>query len=272
MVSLSRSIVPKVQDRGRLVEEMLPVSFPLPVPCSETEYSIRRQGPMGSAEHALQLQFLLRKLHPQPDPAANMNFTRFIYFQCYQKIQQRLCLPVRTGGRPFNELFSIDQITSEQLRSCFNPLGAESVVLDQKVLLHADGWIDQYWRLCLPDQYPDFEERDGEKYLVYSAEMAVDLHNLICRMFANLAEDLARVRDARNVKTKSLQGVTDEYVRAVESALEGVDWYMEFFASLVQSPCFRKHIKHPIIQEWVLSQALTKPNEAEEVRHFTSLR
>lgn len=66
-------------------------------------------------------------------------------------------------------------------------------MLDEKVLLHADGWIDQYWRLCLPSQDPVFEERDGEQYLVYNAAMAVSLHSLISRMFALVAEDLERV-------------------------------------------------------------------------------
>lgn len=224
---------------------------------------------MGSAEHALQLQFLLRKLHAQPNPSANTDFTRFIYFQCYPKIKQHLYLPVRSGSRPFIELFSNDQITPEELLSSFDPLGAEFLVLDEKVLLHADGWIAQYWRLCLPGQDPDFEERDGEKYLVYSAAMTVGLHSLIGRMFALLAEDLDRVRNARTVNTKSPQVVTNEYIRAVESALDGVDWYMEFFASLVQSPCFRNHITHPVVQDWVLNQARTRPNEMEEVGHFT---
>lgn len=101
---------------------------------------------MASAEHALQLQFLLRKVHStvesavdtgsSPDSTAANNFIRFVYFQCFPIIQQRLFLPVRHGSLPFKDLFCAGQIKSGELRSRFDKSAADDLVLDEKILLH----------------------------------------------------------------------------------------------------------------------------------------
>lgn len=232
---------------------------------------------MGSAEHALQLQFLLRQLHPKSESDADTDsiqesiaansFIRFVYFQCFPKIQQRLCLPVRPGGLPFKDLFCAGRIKPAELRSRFDKSAVDDLVLDQKILLHGDEWIDQYWKACLKGKKPGFEQCNDRKYLVYNDEMAVDLHNVISHMCKLLSEDLDRVRIARLVHTTT-ELVSGEYLQSVEAALDGVDYYMVFLASLLQSPCFWKHLRHPAVRDWVLNQAINKQDKIGEVWLF----
>lgn len=228
---------------------------------------------MASAEHALQLQFLLRKLHSKTpsngDPESNSqsaaaNLIRFIYFQCFPTIQQRLCLPVRHGGPPFKDLFSVGRITASQLRSSFDKSAINDLVLDEKILLHGDEWIVEYWKACWHGKEPNLDTCNDHKYLVYDAETAVGLHKVIRVMFKKLSNNLERVHSARLVHTKSAS-VTAEYLECVEAALDSVDYYMAFLASLVQSPCFWRHLRRPAVQEWVLKEASNNQNPTGKV-------
>lgn len=228
---------------------------------------------MGSAEHTLQLQFLLRKVHSKApsdaDPESNSesaaaNFIRFIYFQCFPKIQQRLCLPVRPAGLPFKDLFCSGRIKAAELRSRFDKSAANDLVLGEKILLHGDEWIVEYWKACWNDKELTLEARNDRKYLVYDAETAVGLHKVICVMFKKLSRNLERVHSARLVhETKA--PVTADYIESVEAALDGVDYYMVFLASLVQSPCFWKHLRHPAVNDWVLKEASNDRDPTGEV-------
>lgn len=222
---------------------------------------------MRSAEHALQLQFLLRKVHSKaasnddpesnPDFTAANNFIRFVYFQCFPKIQPRLCVPVRPGGLPFKDLFCKGRIKVSELRSRFDKSAADDLVLDEKILRHGDEWIVEHWRSRFKGQEPELEECDHGKYLVHNADVAVGLHKIICGMFRRLSENLERVRSARLAHTQKVP-VTADYLQSVEAALYGVDYYMVFLASLHQSPCFWKHLRHPAVQDWVLKEAGNK--------------
>lgn len=138
---------------------------------------------MGPADYALQLQFLLRNLHPKRGDADSnstlvsnppMDFIRFIYFQCFPTIKQRLYRPVRPGSRAFKDIFSDDGITSDELRLRFDKSAAdECPPLDQKILLRGDEWIVPYWKLCHRGREPEFEQCGDQKFIVPNQEMTV---------------------------------------------------------------------------------------------------
>lgn len=229
---------------------------------------------MGSADHALQLQFLLRNLHPKrgdadsnstevPNPPRD--FIRFIYFQCFPKIQQRLYLPVRPGSRAFKDIFSDDGITSDELRLRFDEsAAARCPSLDQKILLHGDEWIIPYWKLCRRGKKPEFEQCGDRKYIVHNEAMTVDLHKVIRRMFKLLTAELEKVQCART-PAKSFSAAD---IKLVKDALDNVDYYMAFLSSLLQSPCFWKYLQQPVLKQWVSNQAGDTMRNPDEVYSF----
>lgn len=208
---------------------------------------------------------MLSKLNPKndtsPEQQSAINLTRFVYFQCFLKIQQRLSLPVRPGGFQFKDLFSLDQIKHHELRSRFDKSAIDYLVPDEKILHYGDGWITGFWVFCHGKE-PGLEVRDGREYLVYDSKAAVALHKAIRYMFKLLCKDLEMVRCARQGNNGY---VTDSYIKSVEDALDGVDYSMTFFASLVRSPCFWKHIRHPSLVDWVLNAARNDSDWNDEV-------
>lgn len=60
-------------------------------------------------------------------------------------------------------------------------------------------------------------------------------------------------------------------LKSVENALDNVDYFMDFLSWLVQSPCFWKYLRQPVLQEWVLKQAGAMIRKSDEVHSFLAL-
>lgn len=205
---------------------------------------------MGSREYLAQLQFLLRQLRNPQEPNAATNFTRCVYYHCYPKIVQRLCLPVSIGsGIPFRELFTAASIDVEKMRARFN---CATGPMNPKLVRHGDVWIKALWKETY-HKLPTFEEHDGDTYLVYDDTTAMELHNLIGNVIRLLFLDLEKLKQARQIYT-TRELVTAAYVLQVQAALDGVAYYMNALAHLVKSPCVSTHLQHPVLQEWISTQ------------------
>lgn len=225
--------------------------------CFEPNYHDIRRGPMSSTEYVAQLQFQLSQLRDPHKPDAAIDFTRCVYYQCYPKIMQRLCLPVSIeSGVRFEQLFSPGTIDVGDMRSRFNYAGGP---MDLKFVRHGDVWIKTLWKETY-HKHPNFEEHDGNTYLVYDTTTAIELHNLIGNVFRLLFLDLDKVNQARQIYT-TREPVTAAYVLEVEKALDGVAYYMNALAHLVKSPCVCAHLQHPALQQWISNQR----NATEEV-------
>lgn len=194
---------------------------------------------MGIVEHAQQLRFLRstlnRKNDTSPKKESAINFTCFVYFQCFPKIQQRRTLAV-TLGRP--------QFRTSWVSVKLNMVGCAHDSTNYLVpnLQYGDGRITDYWKFC-NRKGSVFEEHDGRKYLIYTKQVSVILHKTIRQMIKLLCADLQRVLSARQGNNRN---ITDCHIKSVEGALDGVHYCMRFFASLVRGPCFWKLIRHPL--------------------------
>lgn len=205
---------------------------------------------MGPTEYVAQLQFLVSQLRNPREPNAATNFTRCIYYHCYPKIMQRLCLPVSIeSGVPFRQLFTPGVIDVQKMRAHFN---CATGPMNQKPVRHGDVWIKTLWKETYY-KLPTFEEHDGDTYLVYDEATAIQLHNLIGNVFRLLFLDLEQVKQARQIYT-TRELVTAAYVLQVEAALDGVAYYMNVLAHLVKSPCVYTHLQHPALHEWISTQ------------------
>lgn len=214
---------------------------------------------MGSVEHAAQLEYLLSH---SGTPDFDTNFPRFVYYQCYPKIRQRLTLPVIERGHQFKELFSPGTINVEDLRLRLYHPG--NLVVNEKVMRYGDEWIDELWEKLLGN-HPAFEGCDGKKYLVYDRTTVVQLHNLIGHVFTILWKRLDIVQRARwDYGTPEVDTVPD--ITTVRGALDSVAYLMDWLACLVRSPCFWKHLQHPALQQWVSEQYIGNQNQAFGVR------
>lgn len=207
---------------------------------------------MGPAQHANQLQHLFHQLQDPTDKDSSNSFSRFVYFQCFPNISHRV-------SHPLSGLFHYDSIDPTLLRTRFVSTSG-ATILDPKIDKHGDGWIMDLWEASLKEP-PVFELRNSIEHLVYNAESAVNLQNLICHMFGLLNDEMVVVARGRWVHTTP-EMATDQYIWTLKRALYGMEYYMDFFSSLVRSPCWQKHIRQPTVIAWILNHG-----NCPEVRH-----
>lgn len=198
---------------------------------------------MGPAQHAIQLEYLFHQLQDPTDKDCSNSFSRFVYFQCFPNISYRL-------NHPLSGLFHFDSIDADLLRARFvSTTGA--IIHDPKIAKHGDGWVTDLWEASL-EETPVFELRNGIEHLVYNAESAINLQHLICHLFGLLSDEMQVVARGRRVH-KTPEMATDLYIWTLKRALYGMEYYMDFFSSLIRSPCWEKHIRQPTVVAWVVN-------------------
>lgn len=199
---------------------------------------------MDAIEHTAQIQYLLRQFRGPEASDAPTKFLRFMYFQSYPKIQKIISNPLRL-------LFTEGTISDEDLRLGMGTREINKFVT-HKMLRHGDGWIKDIW-VCSIKKAPVLKKLDGRKVLVYSGTSAVQLHRLICHIFNLLSHELDNIGHAWEVH-HTPEIINDNYIEVLQGALYGVEYYLDFFDSLLKSPCLWKHMQHPVIHEWMYNQ------------------
>lgn len=200
---------------------------------------------MGPAQHAAQLEYLFRQLQDPTDKDSSNSFSCFVYFQCFPNISHRL-------NHPLSALFHFDSIDADLLRARFVSTTGP-IIYDPKIAKHGDGWIRDLWEASL-EETPDFELRNRVEHLVYNAESAINLQHLICHLFGLLTDEMDVVARGRMVH-KTPEIATDQYMSTLKRALYGMEYYMDFFSSLISSPCWEKHIRQPTMIAWIVNLA-----------------
>lgn len=196
---------------------------------------------MGPAQHADQLAYLFHQLHDPTDEDAITSFECFIYFQCFPNISYRI-------NHPFSGSFQFSSIDPASFRTRFVSTSG-AMVLDPKIAKYGDAWIRELWEMSLEDS-PIFELCKGIEHLVYNPESAANLHHLICHVFDLLKHEMNIVALGRLVH-KTPEIATDQYIWSLKRALYGMEYYLDFFACLIRSPCWEKHMRQPIVIEWL---------------------